>query len=209
MLSAFQFSSHIQEKIDKEVQLGRILGPFSSPPISNLRCNPTGVVPKKRGGWRMITNLSYPPGNSVNDFIDPNICSVNYSTFDDAISLISNKGKGALLGKMDISSAFRLLPVCPEDFCLLGLKHSVLYYIDKCLPMGCSLSCSLFEKFSTFLHWELSRRSNLGSIIHYLDDFMFIGSASSLECKDLMGHFEVLCFELGIPLAQEKTEQVS
>ena len=71
--------------------------------------------------------------------------------------------------------------------------------------MGCSLSCSLFEKFSIFLHWELSRRSELESI-HYLDDFLFFGSANSLECKDLMSHFEVLCLELGIPLALEKTE---
>lgn len=206
MISAFQYTSQVQEKIDKEVQLGRILGPFSDPPMFNLRCNPIGLVPKKQGGWRMITNLSYPTGNSVNDFIDPNICSVNYATFDDAISLIAKKGEGALLAKMDISNAFRLLPVCPQDFCLLGLKHADLYYIDKCLPMGCSLSCSLFEKFSTFLHWELSRRSELESIIHYLDDFLFVGSDNSLECKDLMTHFEVLCLELGIPLALEKTE---
>ncbi|XP_062597918.1 uncharacterized protein LOC134259342 [Saccostrea cucullata] len=92
---------------------------------------------------------------------------------------------------MDISCAFRLLPVCPQDFCLLGFQHSGAYYIDKCLPMGCSLSCSLFEKFSTFLHWELAQRSKLKSIIHYLDDFLF---------------FEELCLDLGIPLAFEKTE---
>ena len=64
----------------------------------------------------------------------------------------------------------------------------------------CSLPCSLFEKFSTFLHLELSRRSELESIIHYLDDFLFVGSANSLECKDLISHYEVLCLELGIPL---------
>ena len=150
MTSADQYKFELQEKIDKEVSLGRILGPFLDLPISNLRCNPIGLVPKKQGGWRMITNLSYPPGSSVNDFIDPEICSVNYSTFDDAIALIVSKGPGALLAKMDISSAFRLLPVSPQDFCLLGFRHSGAYYIDKCLPMGCSLSCALFEKFSKF-----------------------------------------------------------
>ena len=55
MISAFQYTSHVQEKIDKQVQLGRILGPFSDPPMFNLRCNPTGLVPKKQDGWRMIT----------------------------------------------------------------------------------------------------------------------------------------------------------
>ena len=47
-----------------------IVGPFQNRPISNLRCSPIGVVPKKTGGWRLITHLSYPPSNSVNDYID-------------------------------------------------------------------------------------------------------------------------------------------
>jgi hypothetical protein len=131
---------------------------------------------------------------------------VHYSTFDDAVALIGSMGQGALLGKMDISNAFRLLPVSPQDFCLLGLQHDGFYYIYKCLPMGCSLSCSLFEKFSTFLNWELSRRSKLHSIIHYLDDFLFIDKANLTECCDLMKDFESLCLDLGIPVALEKTE---
>lgn len=191
MASAVQYSNELQEKIDKEINLGRVLGPFSHPPISNLRCSPIGLVPKKQGGWRMITNLSYPIGESVNNYIDPNICSGKYHTFDDAVSLIASIGEGALLAKMDISSAFRLLPVCPEDFCLLGFKHSGLYYIEKSLTIGCSLSCSLFEKF-TFPHWELSQRSKLQSIVHYLDDFLFVGQANSSECIDLMNQFQKL-----------------
>lgn len=113
----------------------------------------------------MITNLSYPSGNSVNDFIDPDICSINYSTFNDVISLISTKDQGALLVKIDITHAFRLLLVCPQGFCLLRFRHAGMYYMDKCLPIGCSLSCSLFEKFSTLLHRILSRRSQLHSFV--------------------------------------------
>jgi hypothetical protein len=29
-----------------------------------------GLVPEKTSGWSLITHLSYPPGNSVNEFID-------------------------------------------------------------------------------------------------------------------------------------------
>jgi hypothetical protein len=47
MVSADQYRVELQEKIDKEVKLGRIFGPFLQPPISNLRCNPIGLVPKK------------------------------------------------------------------------------------------------------------------------------------------------------------------
>lgn len=81
--------------------------------------------------------------------------------------MVQNLGANAQLGKMDISNAFRLLPIRPEDFSLLGFKFLDKYYVDKCLPMGCAISCALFEKFSTFLHWSVEQHSNLNSIVHY------------------------------------------
>jgi hypothetical protein len=40
------------EKVDNEIQIGRIAGPFQYSPISNLRFSPIGVIPKKTSGWR-------------------------------------------------------------------------------------------------------------------------------------------------------------
>lgn len=45
-------------------------GPYAVGPFSNLRTSPIGIVPKKTGGWRLITHLSAPVGYSINDFID-------------------------------------------------------------------------------------------------------------------------------------------
>ena len=123
---------------------------------------------KKQGGWRLIFNLSAPEGKVVNDFIDPDSCSVSYSSFDDAIQLVQQLGPYALFGKMDISNAFRLLPVRPEDFCLFGFTFQDKYYIDKCSPMG--ISCALFEKKSTFLLWALEQKLQMTDLIHYLDE---------------------------------------
>jgi len=53
-----------------------MVGPFKNKPISNLRCSPIGVVPKKTGGFRLITHLSYPKENSVNDYIDERFTKV-------------------------------------------------------------------------------------------------------------------------------------
>ena len=139
-------------KIESEIIAGRIVGPFDTRPISNLGCSPIGLIPKKTGGIRLITHLSYPPANSVNDFIDEHYTSVKYSSFDNAISMVQRLGKNAELGKMDLKSAFRLLPVYPGDYDLLGFKIEENFYIDKCMPMGCSVSCATFERFSTFLH---------------------------------------------------------
>ncbi|KAK3106927.1 hypothetical protein FSP39_003200 [Pinctada imbricata] len=154
----------------------------------------------------MITHLSYPPGNSINDFIDPSNSTVQYTSFDEVIQSISMVGQASLLGKMDIKSAFRLLRVRPEDFQLLGISFQDKYYIDKCLPFGCAISCNLFEKFATFLEWVIKSRTGVTTIHHYLDDFIFIGDQQSTQCHTLMNNFKSMCLDLGIPLNDSKTE---
>ena len=80
--------------------------------------------------------------------------------------MIFKLGKGALLGKMDIKSAFRLVPVNPADFDLLGFAIDGQFYIDKCLPMGCSISCKIWETFATFLHWLTESKSGINTLDH-------------------------------------------
>ena len=81
--------------------------------------------------FRLITHLFHPSFDSVNSYIDSEFSSVKYSTFDHAISLIQRLGKGALIGKTGLKSAFRLLPVYPGCFDLLGFKLEGNFYIDK------------------------------------------------------------------------------
>ena len=48
--------------------------------------------------------------------------SVQYSTVDDAIAHIKEVGTEAHLAKTDIKSAFRIVPVHPDDHHLLGMS---------------------------------------------------------------------------------------
>lgn len=197
----------VRAKIGKEVKAGRVLGPFADPPIPNLRVSPLGVVPKKAPGqFRLIHHLSYPKGESVNDNVPTHLCSVRYTSLDEAVRKLRACGPGALMAKADIESAFRLLPVHPEDFCLLGFWFEGGYYIDRALPMGCSISCSAFECFSTFLEWVTRQRMRDNSSVHYLDDFLFMGPANSDQCLKFLATFQAFCCELGVPLAHDKTE---
>ena len=147
-----------KEKLEQEIALGRMAGPFPYKPISNLRCSLIGLVPKKTGGFRLITHLSYPAGSSVNNGIDDALASVRYSNFDNAVAIIKNLGQGALLGKLDVKSAFRLLRIYSGDFSLLGIKLGEFYYIDKMAPMGLKMSCAAWEAFTKFLNWSIKQR---------------------------------------------------
>ena len=203
-------SSHpdiVKQKINKEVQLKRVEGPFTNRPISTLRVSPIGLVPKKTcGDFRLIHHLSYPAGDSLNDFIDPSDCTVQYTSFDNAVEMIQSLGQYCELFKMDIKSAFRLLPVSPQDFDQLGFMFDNMYYFDKCVPFGCSISCKLFNRFADFLEFIVKQKSNSDKLMHYLDDFLGGGKQNTGQCRRLMTSFESCMSQLNVPLAKDKTE---
>ena len=108
------------------------------------------------------------------------------------------------MAKTDIKSAFRIIPVAPADYHLLGFYWEDQYYYERCLPMGCSSSCSIFEAFGTLLEWSIKRRLKHVSVIHILDDFLFIAPTKSL-CLAALSLFQAICLDIGVPLAPEKT----
>ena len=142
----------LTQKIAKEVAAGRIAGPFAVPPFPNVQVSPLGLVPKKEpDSFRVIHHLSFPNGNSINDGIAAHDTYVHYQNIDDAIRCIKRFGVAALMSKSYIESAFRILPVHPSDYELLGMKLDGQYYYDKALPMG----CSYFKNTYTDTKYEL------------------------------------------------------
>ena len=189
----------------KEINLGRIAGPFAARPFPNLQCSHIGLVPKHEpGSFRLIHHLSYPSGSSINDFINKEDCTVHYTSFDAAVDVVMSGGHNAWMAKSEIKSACRLLPVAPSEYELLGFHFQGKFYHDKCLPMGCSVSCSLFETFSTFLEFQVKEVSQSVGITHYLEDFLFVGESAS-SCAALLQTFRDVWTQLRVPLAEEKT----
>ena len=58
----------------------------------------------------------------MNDYIPPEQTSVTYARVDDAVRLLTRSGVGSFLAKTDIKSAFRIIPIRPEDYHLLGMR---------------------------------------------------------------------------------------
>ena len=79
------------------------------------------------------------------------------------------------MAKTDIEDAFRIIPIHPLDHSLLGFSFEGEFYFDRCLPMGASRSCQIFEHFSMVLQWILQSKYKAGDMSHILDDFFCIG----------------------------------
>lgn len=70
--------------------------------------------------------------------------------------------------------------------------------------MGLSSSCSIFEAFSSSLEWISINLLSASSVLHTLDDFLFI-APSKAQCERDLANFVSLCAYLSVPLTPEKT----
>ena len=205
LLCAIQNPTAVDAKLAKELDAHRLAGPFSSPPFPVFRVSPLALVPKKvEGEFRLIHHLSFPKGSSLNDGISTDHTSVSYATVEDAIRRMKTVGPGCFLAKTDIKNAFRIIPIRPQDYNLLGIRWRGLYYYGQCMPMGCSSSCKTFETFSTAIEWIAQNKLHITHILHLLDDFLIISPREEL-CGKQLDLCLMLCSYLGIPMAPEKT----
>ena len=209
MLSATKNPEVIQEYLLKECTEGRIIGPLpiSEFPMIHICC--FGVIPKGSSGrWHLIVDLSAPEGYSVNDGIREDLCSLKYVTVDDAVQVVLELGQGAKLTKLDICSAYRIIPVNPEDRWLLGMSWDGALYINTTLPFGLCSALKMFNAVTDTIEWII-RQQGVAPVFHYLDDFLLIGHSGTGQCGTHLSVVLSIFNKLGILITQKKVEEPS
>ena len=190
MHSAREHPEPIDRYVREELSAGRILRLPSGGAEEGARhrgihvhVSRFGIIPKPHqpGKWRLITDLSSPNGSSVNDGVSPSLCSVSYASVDDAVRCILGLGQGALLAKFDIASAYRVVPVHPEDRLLLGMRWRGELLVDGALLFGLRSVPKLFTAIVDTLLWLMGRHGVVHAM-HYLDDYLLLGPPSSTIC---------------------------
>ena len=166
-----------------------------------------GVIPKPHqpGKWGLITDLSSPKGSSVNDSICPSLCSVSFASVDNAVRCILSLGQGVLLAKFDITSAYHVVPVHPEDRLLLGRRWRGELLVDGALSFGLRSAPKLFTAIADALLWIMGRHGVVHAL-HYLDDYLLLGPPNSTVCGRALRVSLDLCKALGVPIAEHKLE---
>ena len=151
--SALQYPDQVLQYIAKEMDLRAILGPLSHPPSDHFHCSPLLTRPKDITDRRIILNLSYPHGKSVNDFVDRDSFNgskfiLKLPTIDDIVSELNELGNGALLAKIDVARAFRNLRVDPADALKFGIKQDNELFLDSGIAFGWVHGTSAFQMVS-------------------------------------------------------------
>lgn len=143
----------LTQDLEKQIAHNRVTRLTSSP--TAFISSPLGLEPKPDGGWRRIHHLSHPRGSPVNCHIPRDHGALEYTSIDDAISVLATLGKGTIMVKRDLSDAFRHVPVASVDWWLLGFFWAGFYWVDRFLPFGLRTAPYIFDLFAKGLTWIL------------------------------------------------------
>ena len=90
----------------------------------------------------------------MKDSIPEAVCSLEYPSVLDGDKLALQFGQGALMAKIDLQNAYRILPIYPDDRKLMGVRWNGQIYVEIALPFGLHLHLqTFFNVFADCLVW--------------------------------------------------------
>ena len=172
---AEEFPNEMLLYLKKESQHRAILGPFKANPFnSGIKISPLNTVPKGDScERRVILDLSFPKGASINEFISKEFyldekIDLVYPRVDDFIELIKQKGQGCLLYKTDLRRAYRQLSYCPSAYNKVAFIWKKHIFFDTVLCMGSRSSAYCCQKSTNAISFIMFKLEIY--ILNYLDD---------------------------------------
>ena len=160
--TANNYEADVRAYLKEEIQFGAILGPFNNKPLDNMHFSPF-LTREKPGAphRRVIVDLSYPEGCSVNAGVDsekyldiPFLLTL--PTLDNITQKVKQNGKGSMLYKIDLSRAFHHVKIDPKDYNLLGLQICNEIYYDSCLPFGFKHGSAMVQRISDAIRYIMN-----------------------------------------------------
>ena len=173
--SGVEFSRDIDTYIDVEIKKRALLGPFRANPICPMHISPLMTRPKKDSATRrVVVDLSWPRGLSINDGIPVNdylgkTVNLTLPTVDYMAERVRVLGPDCYMYKLDLARGYRQLRLDPLDWPLMSIMHGGELYMDICPPFGLRTAALMMQ-----------RTNNAACYIHglqgyvsrpYIDDF--------------------------------------
>ena len=145
-----------------------------------------------------------PAGKGLNSYVDIN--HFKFQTLEDAIKQIS---PGYFLSKADLESAYRSVPIHPNNYAGTGLKwkfkdHKLkfTYFVDTRLMFGGKRAPEIFHRLTQAV-CRIMVKKGFNSLVVYLDDFLIIGE-SEAACRAAFEALLALLQNLGLKINWKK-----
>jgi hypothetical protein len=185
--SVTEFSIEFNVIIQKELDKGRYLGPFTAKALEELigpfQSSPMSIIPKpaKRGKFRLIQNFSYPhspsvihPNPSVNSNIDAQSFPTTWGKFSIVYNLIANLPPGSEAATRDVAEAYRTIPLHSSQWPAGVVRVSSTHFcIDTCTAFGATPSAGVYGHMAD-AGAEVFRNNGIGPLDKWVDDHLFI-----------------------------------
>ena len=203
--SALQYPNQVTEYLKSEKAKGAILGPVDAINTKHYHCSPLLTRPTDSNKRRVILNLSYPYGASLNDAVDKTRFdgmkfNLKFPTVDDIVTEILQIKGDIYLSKIDVARAFRNLKVDPVDALKFGITWQESHYVDGAVPFGWIHGSSAFQMTSDAIAHIMQTKSY--KIFAYIDDYIMVGSKAHTERA--FHELTALLTELGLPMNSDK-----
>ena len=144
--SAYESGPEVSDAIAGWMADGYAYGPVNEEEVP-AHAKVSGIMVRKKpnGAARVILNLSAPKGMSVNDGVEAEQFPAVMSSTTAWLRVLAKAGRGALMSKTDWASAYKQIPVRPEDTDLQWFEWAGKFFKELCLIFGCASSAGIFD----------------------------------------------------------------
>ena len=196
-----QLAGHYSKGFTPE-ELKQLIGPF--------RTSPLGLVLKPNADtFQMIQDMSFPCSQpevaSVNNSINPNNFPTEWGTFDATSLMILSLPPGCIAATFNISAAYCLTPICPDQQQHLCVMWEGLIYINRAVMFSLASSAGIFGCVADMLV-AIYKAAGLHPLLKWVDDFFMVCLPNqSWSEQDFMDLTEAI----GVPWSAKKTHPFS
>lgn len=196
--------SYIDTLIRDEIDKGKYLVVNEKPKCIHA----LGAVKKSDSTYRPITDCSQPDNGSINNFMETTHQKFVYNSVDLVTKMMR---PGIFSSTVDISAAYRAIPINPRHRTYQGLRWSVdgqlKYLVDTHLCFGARCAPFIFTQIGNFINRCLIRRGYC-TVLNYIDDFICFGNSFD-ECQQVQMTLINLLRRLGFQISWKKCSSPS
>lgn len=187
--SAVEAKEKIEKSIKKEIESGRMCGPFTELEVfDNLgffRTSPLGAVTNGDGSFRPINDLSFPRFDpevpSVNSFVNKDDFVTTWDDFKIVAKFFNNLKEDVLIGLFDWEGAYRQIPTHPSQWPYLAIKDfNNNIYIDLRIAFGGVAGCGSFGGPADGWKSLMKSKFKLLEAFRWVDDNLMVKKLSNL-----------------------------